>query len=209
MERYTLNETPLAGAALMFGRGAAAQSLIVGGAGHLVMQGRPAPAAMTVLADGDGVLAQLGRGTANMSMSAAGRAYLIMRGLARAALLALDALGNGAVIPAARGVAAMTMTALGRGMNAVRGSSAADLLLGAQARGTVAKLGAGLADLVMTGSAGIPRPFKLPSRFSRAHASRQVRVPHASITRELNGGDRTTAVEREHRTIIVAPERNP
>lgn len=206
MERYTLNETPLAGTALMFGRGAASQSLAAGGAGHLVMHGRPAPASLSLGADGSGVLAQLGRGVAGMEMTAMGRAYLIIRGLARAAVLAIDAMADGAVIPAARGVAAMTMTAAGRGLNAVRGSSVAGLVLDAAARGTVAALGAGLAQLVMSGRAGIPRPIKLPTTFSAAHPSRQARVPHASSTRHVEIQSRKVSVQAEERTIVAKKE---
>lgn len=208
MERYALNETPLAGYATMYGQGAAAQAITVTGVPYLMIFGRPVAAAMSASASADAVLALLGRGAAEMAMTAAGRCYLILCGIGDVAFMALSALADGRVIPVARGMAAMTMITVGNGIKALLGAGAAQLGIGAAGQGTMATMGAGDAEMELSGSAGIPNPIAVPGTFTDAHPSRRIVVEPDWNTLTAAAQDRTIFVGREPRTVSVAAERN-
>jgi hypothetical protein len=208
MERYALNDTPLAGHATRWGRGAAVQDLAADGAGHLVMHPRAQAAGMAAHAQGDGLAAVLGNGAAHMSMTVAGRAYLLLCGIGDVAFMALSALADGAVIPAARGVASMAMTAVGDGIKAMLGTGSALFGLQATGRATMASNGSGSANLVMTASVGLPHPFVTPATFTAAHPSRVLKVGPDANAFVLAAQDRTIHVAPEPRTIHVLAERS-
>jgi len=196
MEAYTINEVPLAGHAILFGRGQSVQTLDTSAVPSLRICGRPVAASMSMTSEADGVLALTGRGEASMSMSAAARAYLLICGVGDAAVMVLSALADGRVIPVARGVADMTLSAVAEGTMALLAKGTALLHLDAPARGTIATRATGQADMEMSGAAGIPRPIKLPAKFAHAHPSRQVRVDHAWSTRQVEPENRTVTIEQ-------------
>lgn len=208
MERYALNETALSGFATLYGGGVAAQVLSATAVPSLGIYARPAVAAMAIAATGTGMRATLGKGAADLAMSGVGRCHLIIRAIAGAASMALSTLADGRMALVARGAAVMALNATGNAIKATLAAGFAQLGLDAPARSTLAARGRGLADLILTGGAGIPRPKRVPDTFSQAHASRRILVEpeHGAFAPAVL--ERTTTVPFEDRTIHVALERD-
>lgn len=205
--RHALNVTPLNGHNTLFGFGAAGQSMNAAGMPHLLVKPRPVQAAMSMTVAGAGTRAATGQGLAEMGLTAAGRCYLFVCGVARVALLVLDALADGRVIPVARGVAAMSMVAIARGQLAIRGIGEALGRLDVTAYPTIATRGIGLADQILTGSAGVPYPKMTPAVFAPCHPSRIVLADAADVQIMVPAIERTLFVAAEARTIHVPPAR--
>ncbi|HTN66411.1 MAG TPA: hypothetical protein VL051_09545 [Burkholderiaceae bacterium] len=142
--RYALNVTAINGWARHNGRGQVTLVLQTTGAGLVLKQGA---------------------GAGQMTLAASGRAYARKPG-AGSAQQSMLASGSGTIIPAMRGKACMALSASGNGRIAMRGASIAAMRMAAQGKAADVALGAGAADLVLTGSYGIPHPIATPSTFS-------------------------------------------
>jgi hypothetical protein len=113
------------------------------------------------------------------------------------------------VIPWTGGIARISMVAQGIGRIAVTGTSQARVALAAVANGMIAARGESIARMLITGWAGIPYPIRRPTKFAAAHPSRWLRVERDAKTAAAFARERTITITADHRTVHVAPERNP
>jgi hypothetical protein len=123
-----------------------------------------------------------GAGTATMTMAADGAAQLgLVAGTATAAM-SMAATGNATILGAITGMAAMTMDAVGAARLGVTAGGEAAMEMSAYAVPASITYAAGLAEMVMVASHGLPIPPAIPDVWSDAHRSCVMRVPKDNTT---------------------------
>jgi len=175
----------------LLGSGIAAQALGASGRGYLVLIGQADAADIALTAEGDGFAAFFGEGEpASLALSAGGAGYSELRGLTEPASLALDGAGT----------AYLQLKPIGQ--------SDLEIAAGDASIKNIATLGTGLADMLMVGIAGIPRPIVIPAEYTEAHPSRF--FIDEPTQQRIDAGEPIAPipVPRDQRTFVVPAERN-